>query len=431
MQYAIVSFTHKNTDLATREKLSFGSEALLEEYLKRLLEHKSINEAIILSTCNRVEIIVSSKDPFASTDYIFSLLAQHSGIGKEELEGRADLYEDNGAIHHLFSVASSLDSLVVGESQITGQLKDAFRFSFDKGYCGQKLGRAIHYAFRCAAQVRKETNISENPVSVASAAVAQAKAVLGELGGNTAIVVGAGEMSRLACRHLASSGCNIIIVNRNQGSAEKIASELGGMAQVMPFKDLGDLINRYRLLFSATAASHPIITRDMVEKRGFVRYWFDLAVPRDIEEPEDGTIHLFSVDDLKMIVNTNIALREEQAKKAYGIVGRFTMDFFRWLQTLSVEPLIKEIREQARKASLRELERAIKKGFIPEEMYGSVMKVIHQSFNAFLHQPTVNLRDIAEKPSADTIVEAMKFVFDVEKEVKLLEKYKCEHHIKG
>jgi len=216
MHYLTISFTHKNTNIEVREKLAFDSEKKLLNAYQKIGAIELVNELIILSTCNRVEIITSVKEPLKAIEPIFEIIAEITGVGLEELEGRGETYEDSGAIHHLFSVISSLDTMVIGETQIVGQLKDAFRFSYDKGFASQKIARAMHHAFRCAAKVRNSTDISKNPISVSSVAVAKAKEIYGgNLGGFTALIVGAGEMSRLACEHLAKNVEQIIPFGKN------------------------------------------------------------------------------------------------------------------------------------------------------------------------------------------------------------------------
>ncbi len=426
MQYLVISFSHKNTDLQTRERLALSEEAKREAVASAALRSEWINEIIILSTCNRVELITSVKDPFKATEDLLKALERVSGISLEELEGRADIYEDHGAIHHIFSVASGLDSLVVGETQIAGQLKDAYKEAYEKGWCGQKLGRVMHFAFKCAKEVRSSTDISKNPVSIASAAVAMAQEKLGNLGGYTAIVVGAGEMGTLAAKHLIARGCNVILVGRDLEKTAEVAQEIDPNIQVQDSGDLERLINSYRLLFSATSSKEPVITRQMVQDRDFDRLWFDMAVPRDIEEIRMERLSIYAVDDLKEIVEKNMAFREEQARIAYQIVGRYAKEFFKWLQTLEIDPIIKEIRALAKEAAMAELSKAIKKGFIDPKDQKNIEKLLHNAFNRFLHQPTKKLKAIADEPSADTIVEAIKFFFDIEEEVGL-NRYKCEY----
>ncbi len=427
MHYLVVSFSHKNTDLVTREKIALESESKRAEVAKKLLCCDSINEVILLSTCNRVEFIASAIDPFEASRTIFETIASYSGIDMEELEGRADVYEDNGAIHHIFSVASGLDSLVVGETQISGQLKDAYREAFEAGFCAQKLGRVMHYAFKCSAQVRSSTEVSKNPVSIASAAVAMAEDVAGSLGGKKAIVVGAGEMGRLAAKHLVARGADVVLVGRDLQKTKTVAEEISAQIEVAHVERLPQLLNSCPLLFSATSSKEPIITDEMVEYVDFERIWFDMAVPRDIEVSSQQ-IRLFKVDDLKAIVDKNLLLREEQAKRAYKIVGHYVSEFFKWLQSLEIEPIVKEIRARAKEAAFAELDRAIKKGFLNEEDRKALEKLLHNAFNRFLHDPTKKLKSIAEEPQADTIVESIKYIFDIKEDVGL-NRYKCEYYM--
>jgi len=431
MRYLVVSYSHKNTDITVREKLAYNDENAKRNAMKDILAVEGANEVILLSTCNRVEFLISASNTSLVLDEVFMTLHRHSGLGVEELEGRADVYEDEGAVHHIFAVASSLDSLVVGETQIAGQLKEAFRFAYENGYCGQKLARVIHFAFKCAAEVRNTTDISKSPVSVASAAVAQAKEIMGgNLGGFTGLVVGAGEMSRIVAQHLVASGCNVILFNRSMERAKMIAEEIGERIDVEPFHALEEFINRYRLLFTATGAPETIITDEMVQPAQFQRHWFDLAVPRDIDVIADKSVRIYAVDDLQSIVDSNLALRREQARRAYEIVGRYTQEFFKWLQSLMIDPLIKAIRLQAKEAALAEVKRAVKKGFIPPETEANVERLVHNAFKKFLHAPTKKLRAVADKPGADTVIEAMKFVFEIDTEIKMGDKYKCEFIMK-
>ncbi len=429
MHYLIISFTHKNTDIKVREKLSFSDEDKKKTFLDKLHKSKYINESILLSTCNRVEVITSVSSCKEIIKHIFDELSVFSGIEASELENRADIYEDNGAIHHLFSVVASLDSLVIGETQIVGQLKDAFKFSADKGFCSQKLSRAMHHAFKCAASVRASTDISKNPISVSSVAVSKAKDVFGSLEGETAVLVGAGEMSRLAGKHLLAAGAKIVVVNRSLERAKELADELGEDVTCRAYSDLKELLNTHSLLFSATGAPHFVITEDMVESRDFERYWFDIAVPRDIEcDMQD--VNVYAVDDLEEIVAKNLSMREEQARVAFSIVGRSTMEFFKWLQTLSIEPIIKELRDKAKACSQKEIKRSVKKGYIPEEYEETVEKILHCAFNAFLHTPTLKLKELAEKPEADTIVQSIQEIFEFDKDsIKKLNMYKCEYYM--
>ncbi|HHD78011.1 MAG TPA: glutamyl-tRNA reductase [Campylobacteraceae bacterium] len=432
MRYMIASFTHKNTNIETREKLSFSDKALLKRFYDKLLSLAPVHEAVVVSTCNRVEVIISTSEVEGVDSQLLRTISEVTGVSLSELEGKGAIYTDANAIHHIFSVVSSLDSLVLGETQIVGQVKDAFSFSYDNGYSGQKIARVMHNAFRCSATVRNATDISKNPISVASVAVARAKEIFGgNLGGYSAVVVGTGEMGELACKHLANAGANIILVTRNIEKGQEMAKRIDNVTvTVEPFSELPQLLNHYRLLFSATSATEPVIRADMIEETTFERHWFDIAIPRDIEDGDYPDITIYAVDDLRTIMHQNLKQRESSAMKAYAIVGEFTEDFFKWLQSLSVDPMIREIRDMARNCSSKELQRAIKKGYVPKEYEKQIEKIIHQAFNSFLHKPTTVLKHIADQPQADTVVQSIQLFFGLNSEQrKALDTYKCDYQI--
>lgn len=411
MHYLIVSFSHKNCDIATRELLSIEDFDKLHTFYKNLLSNDHINEAVILSTCNRVEVILSASDISNTTKLIYTELNRYSNIDISELDNRADVYEDKGAIHHLFSVASSLDSLVVGETQITGQLKDAFKFAKNYEYCGPKLTKVINYSFKCAANVRNETEISKNPVSIASAAVSYADDVL-SLGGTTAVVVGAGEMAELAIKNLIKKDVNIILINRTLHKAQELARTYKDNVIAKEYSELKNLLNKYRLLFTATSASHAVITQNMVEHRDFTRHWFDMAVPRDIDVSYDEKIKVYSVDDLQLIVNKNRELREEQAAIAYKIIRDMTNEFFESSSNAGVEPLIKEIRLKVNECIEDEVSKALHKRHISPDMEDVIKKTIYNTFNKFLDTPTKKMRESSKTKSNESLIDAIEYLFN-------------------
>ncbi len=414
MHYIIVSFSYKNAPLEVRERLVLSDDEHQQHCMNVLLGYAAINEVIIENTCNRIEILASVKDLHQASEVIFDELHKRSKLTVDELQGRADIYTDEGAIHHLFAVASSLDSLVVGETQIVGQLRDAFKFSLDNGYCGQKLSQAMQYAFKCAAEVRQATNISSKPVSIASIAVLKAKEAMGSLDGVNALVIGSGDMSRIACQHLINHGAEVTLINRTKEKAHTIADEVGRSVIVEDYENLQDLINQNRLLFTATSAKNAIITDEMVMSETFHRYWFDLAVPRDIAPLSHSNIEVIVVDDLEDIAKSNIEFRKEEAKNSYSIIGRYTQEFFNWLQSTQVEPLIKNIYEKAMTSAQLQSDKALAKGFIPASHSFEAQKVAEQSIKHFLHSVTANIREIADKPEADGVIEALNYLFDID-----------------
>ncbi len=431
MEYLIVSFTHKNTDIKTREKLAFGNDLEKETFLKQVIEHIHIHEAILISTCNRVEFILSVSQCKDSGQHIIAQLAKRSNIDLKELLGRADIYENEGAIHHLFTVASSLDSLVVGETQIAGQLKDAFKFASAKGFCGQKLARVMHYSFKCAARVRTATSLGTGSVSVASTAVSKAKDIYKDDNDVKAIVIGAGEMSELAIKHLLKSNFKVIICSRNLQKAKILASTFDTKVECEPYSNLENLLNSKRLLITATSAPYPIIKQDMVKKCNFNRNWFDIAVPRDIEDMDIEDINIYSVDDLQGIVDENVVLRADAAKIAYGIVGKITIEFFSWIKTLSVEPTIKHLYTSADEIIDKKLKKAIKKGFIDKRDEKNIEILCKNIIKDFLHQPSNQLREVSKNMESDVFLGTIQNLFGLKEDTDMLNKYKCEHSLES
>ncbi|WP_314987452.1 glutamyl-tRNA reductase [uncultured Campylobacter sp.] len=468
MAYMSVSFTHKNTDITVREKLSFSNDVRKKEILRLLASNSAIEECLVLSTCNRVEIFTVVSDFDEAQKFVLLALSRISGVSFEELQNLADIYEDRGAIHHLFAVAASLDSLVVGETQIVGQLKDAYKFAMQNARAGAQIAKAIDEALKCAARIRNQTEISKNPISVSSVAVAMAKDRLGSLQGADAVVVGAGEMSELACKHLLANGANITILNRNLAGAQRLAASLLGedsldakncadenpgtgknsdglnsvnvanfagenskddknsaafvnssaqaqsRIKIDSLDNLKKYLNVNSLFFSATGSQEPIITDSLLEPKSFKRYFFDIAVPRDVELSQSEDVEVYSVDDLEEIVKKNLLLREEQAQIAYSIVAKCTNEFFKWLRAAASTPIIKALRQSAKQVAELELAKALKKGYLKHSDAEEARKLIHQVFKAFLHAPTVNLKNLGEADDADGTVNALVEIFELQ-----------------
>ncbi|TNF43637.1 MAG: glutamyl-tRNA reductase [Epsilonproteobacteria bacterium] len=432
MYYQVMSFSHKNCDQGMREKLAFVNDEEKIEMLNQLVEFEFIHEAFIVSTCNRVEIVLATRDNFSSYHTVLGLMSQKSALNFYDVKSTGVRYDDEEAVQHIFAVVSSLDSLVVGESQITGQVKEAFMLSHRNGTAGRKLNRIISYAVKCAAEVRNATNISQNPISIASVAVAQAHKLLGDnMSGTTAVVVGAGEMGILATKHLLRAGCDVVMLGREQEKVERIAESLGENVKAGTMEKLSKYLNRYRLLFSATSSKEAIITQELIENETIPRLWFDMAIPRDIEEMDVDKLQIFRIDDLRAISQDNHALREEQAVRAAEIVERYKEEFYAWLRALSIEPVIKEMREQVNEAIDAEMQRALKKGFVPAEAEENMRKMAQQMFNRFLHEPTQNLRHSSTEKENANCIESIKKMFNVDTENIDLKQYKNDHHKKG
>jgi len=429
MHYLVISFSHKNSTLAQREKLAFVDDVSKKEMLSHINEHPNIDESLILSTCNRMEILCSCSVLEEAEDHVLTLLSIHSRSGRDELKTRADILNDYGAIHHFFSVASSLDSMVVGETQIAGQLKDAFKLANENGYCGLKLSRALQAAQKCAAEIRNVTDISSRPVSIASVAVSKARECVGTFEGMKALVIGSGEMSVITCKHLSSQGADVTIMNRTFSKAEAIARECN--AKVRSYEEIAYAINEYPILFTSTGSLSPIITDELIETCSFERYWFDMAVPRDIEcDAATSGVHLYRIDDLKDIVSANIAMREDEARASFGLVSRHSTTFFELLKTLSIEPLMKNLYTRAYQSAHKESMRVIENGFIPKEYEYAVQKATMQALKRFLHPFAQRMRDGSDSMRVDALIESMSFLMDQD-EGEEMRQISCKYYPKG
>lgn len=425
MSYLIISFSHKNTDIQTREKLAFPNEENKDRFLRQILGENSINEAILLSTCNRVEIITTASNTKKAAQDIISKLSSYSSLDFDDLYDRADIYEHQSAIHHLFSVSSALDSLVIGETQIVGQLKDAFRFSVAKKYCEQKLPRALHYSFKCAAAVRNATSLGTGSVSVASTAVAKAKEIIGNTKDVKALVIGAGEMSELTIKHLQTAGFTVVLTSRDKKKAQILADTYEEHVYVEDYSSLRTLLNETSIMVTATSAPYPIITQEMVDDCTFNRYWFDIAVPRDIDEIDSPNLMVYAVDDLQDIVKQNMNIRAKQAKTAYTIVNQMSEEFFEWLKSLEVEPIIKQMYLKGDSIIDRKLENAIKKKFVRAEDADNIKKLCQTVLTEYLHQPSKKIKTISKDMECDMVVGKIQSIFGIDLDSEL--NYKCDH----
>jgi glutamyl-tRNA reductase len=420
LHYLIISFNHKNTNIDTREKLAYNSDLEIEQSLKKIIDCNYINEAIILSTCNRVEITTMVTDIQKAKETIFDHLHTKSNIDINELYERANILENENAVYHIFSVVSSLDSLVVGETQIAGQFKDAYKFSFERGFCSIKLSRLATFGAKCAKEVRNATNLGAGSVSVASAAVSWAKEIYKDKPNTKALVIGAGEMSRLTIKHLLKANFEVTIISRNIKKANILADSFEESVKVQEYKNLEQFLNTFELLFSATAAPYPIIKQDMVKNVNFTRHWFDIALPRDIDNISSSNLTIYAVDDLKTIVEKNLHLRAEQAKIAYKIVKNMTKEFYVWLNSLGVEPLIKQIHLNAKEIIDCKVQKAIKKKYISKDMEENIKILCNNIVKKLLHTPSYNLRKLSTNENFDDFITDFRDIFNlVEQEDKI------------
>ncbi len=400
MAFNILGINHKTAPVALREKVAFSEDRLVAA-LRALRDDLGVAEAVILSTCNRTEVYWSGT---ASGAELSQWLERHHG---NNLDLGASLYvhQETRAVEHAFSVASGLDSMVLGEVQILGQLKDAYRVAHESGSTGPILNKLFQAAFFAAKRVRSETRIGANAVSLASATVSLARRVYEDLSAHNVLVVGAGDMNALTARHFMSAGIKrMVIANRTLSKAEALAREL--KAHAVPLSDLDKELAEADIVISCTASPVPLIGKRAVAaairaRRRRPIFMVDLAVPRDIEpevaELED--VYLFSIDDLQQLVNENIQQREVAAGGARLVINEEVARFLAESRAQDAGPAIRALRQQAdaiRQQTVEQARRMLAGGKSTDEVIDYLANTLT---NRLLHAPTQALRQASE--SAD------------------------------
>ncbi len=397
----VVGLSWRTAPVAIREKLAFREEEV-PQALKAMVDALPVAEALLISTCNRVEVYGVQKPGADAADAVRAFLLEQRKLKAHELAD--SLYQHRGpqAIRHVFRVASALDSLVVGEAQILGQLKAAYATAATNGTSGAVLSRALERAFSVAKRVRTETSIARGAANVSSVAVELASRVFGDLSGKSVLVVGAGKMSALAARHLYSSGAQrIVVTNRSPAKAEALAAEIDAVAK--PWDDLEKHLVEADVVISSTGAREPILTKKLFKAVAKARRWrpimvIDIAVPRDAEQSIndlDG-VYLFNIDDLDKVVQANLAERGKAADHAGKIVEHEAGQFEQWLRTQGVVPTIRALRQHFGQIADAEVAKALdqlqRKELTREQQRELLQRVVQLVINKLLHTPTTALR---------------------------------------
>jgi len=409
MSLIVVGVNHKTAPVEIREKIAFNSKEAIKEALKELIQREGIGEVVIISTCNRVEIYVYTanvsdlKRENQVEETIKAFLSNFHNIEIGEFENYLYVYKDTEAVEHLFKVASSLDSMIVGEPQITGQVKESYEIALSERTTSLILNYLMNRALFTAKRVRNETRIGENPVSVSYAAVGLIKKVFDELSKKSILLVGAGEMAELALRHLIGSGIkNVYLTNRTFQRAEEIAKEFNGVA--VPFGNLKEQLVKTDIVICSTGAPHYVITEQMLKEVMPLRkhkpiFFIDISVPRNVDPAcnELDNVYLYNIDDLQDVVDSNILERKKEAEKALSIVQEETEKFFQWLNSLESVPVIVSIRNKAEQVRQEEIEKfKAKYKDLPPELINSIDYLTQSIINKIMHSPTVALKNNCE-----------------------------------
>jgi len=400
MSLTLIGVNHKTAPIEVRERIAISREEL-PETTRALAAVPGVAECMIVSTCNRVEILAAVESP--TTD-MFAFLQRHFGLDPALLAPHLYQHRDQEAVRHLFRVAASLDSMVVGEPQILGQVKEAFAVARTAGTVGGNLEHLLQSAFAAAKKVRSETEIGSSSVSIASVAVELARKIFGSLQGRTVFLVGAGKMSELAARHLVQQGAGAILVtNRTLERARRMAETFQG--QVIPFEQIYEAASQADIVISSTGAPHPIFRREhgqefLHRRRNRPMFFIDIAVPRDVD-PEMGKlegIFVYDIDDLQQVAAAHMAERSREATDAETLIAGEVERFHQRQRTVNVTPAIVALQQQAEEIRQAEFKRVqARLGSLSAEQVAAVEALTRGLVNKFLHPPMQALKQAARE----------------------------------
>jgi glutamyl-tRNA reductase len=413
----VVGVSHSTAPVEVRERLHIAEEAIPQ--LLHDLKARGLAEAVVLSTCNRSEIYVNSGSQEEATRVIGDVLTQKLGITPEWTEKYSYSLSSIGAYRHLFLVSSGLDSMVVGEPQILGQVKDAFRIANTSEATGPLFEKIFNRAFQAAKRVRTETKIGYNPVSISSMAVELASKIFGDIAAKKILVIGAGEMCEIALKHFKKEGVHeAFVTNRTFQKAQLLAEEIVGTAH--PFEEIPELLLKVDMVLSSTGADLPIIGKELVvttmkKRKSMPLFFIDIAVPRDIE-PEVNDIenvYLYDIDDLKELSQQHLSNRLAESERAHAIVDEEVAKFESWLKQLERSPVITQMLdklEKVREAEVRKASQRLKN--LDEETLKQVEMLTKSIVNKIAH-PHIML---VKKNGSPTVVDFMRSLFELGEE---------------
>ncbi|OIQ00285.1 MAG: glutamyl-tRNA reductase [Zetaproteobacteria bacterium CG2_30_46_52] len=417
MRICHVGLNYKTAPVELRERLAVP-EADIQSILQEKISSPSIREAALLSTCNRVEMTLVTHDPDAAIAVAHEWFAKKAGLPLVEVIDHLYAYTTDDAIRHLYAVASGLDSLVLGEPQILGQVKASYELALEAKTAGHILHRLYQSTFAAAKRARSETSIGRQAVNISSCAVELAKRIFGDLAGKTVLLIGAGEMAELAARHLKANGCTEILVgNRTLERARKLALEFDGHAFILD--DLDQYLDRADIVISGTGASTYVLLPDdikpaMKKRKGQPMFLVDIAVPRDID-PRIADIsgaYVYDIDDLQQVVQGNQKNREREAEQAKVLLEEEAVSFLTWLKSLESVPLIRGIQQQVEQARVEELEKAQRYlkdlDAVQQEAIERLSKAL---MKRFLHPTMQTLKTLPDDIEGDLLMGAASRLF--------------------
>lgn len=417
----LIGLNHRTAGVDVREKYALTN---IEAFEKGLATGP-LQEVMALSTCNRVEILAVSDGSPGAADRILRGWAEACGQSVSGLASHVYAHENEQAVEHLFRVAGGLDSMVLGEPQILGQLKEAYRKAVEHGTAKVIINRLLHKAFFVAKRIRSETGVASSAVSISYAAVELARKIFGELQGKQAMLIGAGEMAELAATHLLGAGIeHIHVANRTFARAEELAARFRGTA--IPFDNLYARLPEVDIVISSTGSPTAVIrARDvkqvLKQRRHRPMFFIDIAVPRDIDPDVNqiDNVYLYDIDDLKEVVEENLSQRRGEAEKAGSIVREEVVAFSHWLGSLELQPTIVDLLASGERIARRELQKTLKRlgPDVPEETREALDVLVTSLARKLYHEPIIYLkRRSREEGSAERFVHAIRRIFNLDDE---------------
>ncbi len=421
MNVLLVGLSHKTAPVEIRERVAVPEERLAE-MLERLKANSSIREALVLSTCNRVEVVAVAEETAAGLSALKRFFGEREPALEGALGGSLYLLSDAAAIRHLFRVAASLDSMMVGEPQILGQVKDAFDYALARKATGVILNKLFRKAISVARRVRSETKIAEAAVSISFAAVELAKKIFGELSGKNVLLIGAGDMAELAARHLTACGARVIVVNRSYARAEELAKEFGGIPAKI--EELVGEMSRADIVLCSAGAPHYIIAPEDVRKARQTRrgpmFMIDISVPRNIDPAVNKmeAVFLYDIDDLHVAVQANMKNRAQEALRAEQIVAEEVEGALRWIRSLDAVPMIVAITQRAEEIRRLEVDRLTARIKGLSQVDREAIEALSRSLvKKLLHAPLVALKEEANSAEGVLTLEAARKLFNLDAEI--------------
>lgn len=420
MLIAVVGLNHRTAPVEVREKLSFSGHTL-KEALVRLKSYSAIDGCVILSTCNRTEIYAAALEMNDGLNAVWDFLSRWSGADISEIKNFTYCHTLYDTLRHIFRVAAGLDSMILGETQILGQVKDAYGQAMEHEASNRVLNTLFQLALTVGKRVRTETGIDQNAASISYAAVELARQCLDSLDQRSVLVIGAGKMSDLTVKHLVANGVSSVIVsNRSFERAEMLAAQFGGKA--VKFSELYKYMEVSDIVISCTAASHCVVKLEemgqvMERRRGKKIFMIDIAVPRDIDTKVGNLegITLYDIDDLKTVVDCNLAERKRAAVKAEGIIEEELDKFMKWHGTQFVIPTIAALKKWGDGIKQKELRRALNRlGELSQHDHKVICSLANSIVNQLLHVPVVQLKSYALTTEGHLYAEILQNLFNLE-----------------